>query len=86
VTGYRQMRRHARQARRAGMEPMMVINSGGQFPEPLGVVIVAALGRLAFRHRSVFAPLWGGGGGGGGGPPPPPPPPSSTQPPIPPTS
>jgi hypothetical protein len=58
VTGYRQMRRHARQARRAGMEPMMVINSGGQFPEPLGVVIVAALGRLAFRHRSVFAPLW----------------------------
>jgi S-DNA-T family DNA segregation ATPase FtsK/SpoIIIE len=69
VTGYRQMRRHARQARRAGMEPMMVINSGGQFPEPLGVVIVAALGRLAFRHRSVFAPLWVGRGRGGGAPP-----------------
>jgi hypothetical protein len=58
VSGYRQMRRRARQARRAGMEPMMVINSGDQFPEPLGIIIVAALGRLAFRHRSVFAPLW----------------------------
>ena len=36
----------------------MVINSGDQFPEPLGVIILSALGRLAFRHRSVFAPLW----------------------------
>ena len=58
MTGYRQMRRRARQARRAGMEPMMVINSGDQFPEPLGIIIVSALGRLAFRHRSVVAPVW----------------------------
>ena len=58
MTGYWQMRRHARQARRAGMQPMMVINSGNQLPEPLGIIIVSALGRLAFRHRSVFAPLW----------------------------
>ena len=58
MSGYRQMRRRARQARRAGMEPMMVINSGDQFPEPLGVIILASLGRLAFRHRSAFAPVW----------------------------
>ena len=58
MSGYRQMRRRARQARRAGMEPMMVINSGDQFPEPLGVIILSTLGRLAFRHRSAFAPLW----------------------------
>jgi S-DNA-T family DNA segregation ATPase FtsK/SpoIIIE len=58
MTGYRQMHHRARQAKRAGMQPMMVINSGDQFPEPLGIIIVSALGRLAFRHRSVFAPLW----------------------------
>jgi S-DNA-T family DNA segregation ATPase FtsK/SpoIIIE len=58
MTGYRQMRRRARQAKRAGMQPMMVINSGDQFPDPLGLIIVSALGRLAFRHRSAFAPLW----------------------------
>ena len=34
VSSYRQMRRHARQARRAGMQPMMVINAGNQLPDP----------------------------------------------------
>jgi S-DNA-T family DNA segregation ATPase FtsK/SpoIIIE len=54
MTRYRQMRRHARQARRAGMQPMMVINSGDPLPE-LAIVIMT---RWAFRHRSAFAPLW----------------------------
>jgi hypothetical protein len=60
MTRYRQMRRHARQARRAGMQPMMVINSGDPFPE-LAIVIIT---RWAFRHRSAFAPLWVAGGRG----------------------
>jgi hypothetical protein len=51
VSGYRQVRRCVRQARRAGMEPMTVINSGNQSPEPLCLVIVSALGWLAFRHQ-----------------------------------
>ena len=53
MTGYRQMRRQARQARRAGMQPMMVINSGDPFPE-LAVVIIA---RWTWRYRSELAPL-----------------------------
>ena len=53
MTGYRRMRRHARQARRAGMQPMMVINSGGPLPE-LAAVIIA---RWAWRYRSELAPL-----------------------------
>jgi hypothetical protein len=53
MTGYRQMRRHARQARRAGMQPMMVINSGDPFPE-LAVLVVI---RWARRYRSELAPL-----------------------------
>ena len=39
MTGYRQMRRQARQARRVGMQPMMVINSGDPLPELAAVVI-----------------------------------------------
>jgi S-DNA-T family DNA segregation ATPase FtsK/SpoIIIE len=54
VTSYRRMRRHARQARRAGMQPMMVINPGDQLPE-LAIMIIS---RWAYRHRSAFAPLW----------------------------
>jgi S-DNA-T family DNA segregation ATPase FtsK/SpoIIIE len=52
MTRYRQIRRHARQARRAGMQPMMIINSGDPFPELAAVVIA----RWAYRHRTAFAP------------------------------
>src|ERR1700722_11947971 len=53
MTGYRQMRRHARQARRAGMQPMMVLNAGDPFPE-LAILIIA---RWTWRYRSELAPL-----------------------------
>ena len=53
MTGYRQMRRQARQARRAGMQPMMVINSGDPLPELAAVVI----SRLLWRYRSELAPV-----------------------------
>jgi hypothetical protein len=53
MSGYRQMRRHARQARRAGMQPMMVINSGDPFPE----LAIAVIARLAWRYRSELAPV-----------------------------
>jgi S-DNA-T family DNA segregation ATPase FtsK/SpoIIIE len=53
MTSYRRMRRHARQARRAGMQPMMVIGSGDALPE-LAAVIIA---RWAWRYRSELAPL-----------------------------
>src|SRR5450756_3138107 len=48
------MRRQARRARRAGMQPMFVINSGDPLPE----LAIAVIARWAFRHRSAFAPLW----------------------------
>jgi hypothetical protein len=53
MTSYRQMRRQARQARRAGMQPMMVINSGDPFPE----LVIAVIARWAWRYRSELAPL-----------------------------
>src|SRR6266496_6503806 len=53
MTSYRRMRRHARQARRAGMQPMMVIGSGDPLPD-LAAVILA---RCAWRYRSELAPL-----------------------------
>jgi hypothetical protein len=54
MANYRQMRRRARQVRRAGMQPMMVINAdGSQFPEPAAVV----LARWAWRCRSELAPV-----------------------------
>src|ERR1700736_6361137 len=53
MSSYRQMRRHARQARRAGMQPMMVINSGDPFPERA----IAVIARLAWRYRSELAPV-----------------------------
>jgi hypothetical protein len=52
MSGNRQMRRHARQARRAGMQPMMVINSGDPFPE----LAIAVIARFAWRYRSELAP------------------------------
>jgi hypothetical protein len=53
MSSYHQMRRQARRARRAGMQPMMIIN-GDQFPTPLGVILV----RWAWRYRSEFAPVY----------------------------
>ena len=53
MTTYRRMRRQARQARRSGLQPMMVINSGEQFPETAGVILL----RWAWRYRSELAPL-----------------------------
>ncbi len=54
MASYRRMRRQARQIRRSGMQPMMVINADpGQFPIPAGVL----LARFAWRYRSELAPL-----------------------------
>jgi hypothetical protein len=53
MTSYRQMRRQSRQARRAGMQPMMVISTGDPLP-PLAAVVAA---RLVWRYRSELAPL-----------------------------
>jgi hypothetical protein len=53
VTDYRQMRRQARLARRSGLQPMMVINTGDAFPETVGVVLL----RGAWRYRSELAPV-----------------------------
>jgi hypothetical protein len=36
MTGYRQMCRQTRRARRAGLQPIMVINPDGQLPTPPG--------------------------------------------------
>jgi S-DNA-T family DNA segregation ATPase FtsK/SpoIIIE len=52
MSGYRKMRRSARQARRAGMQPMMVLNSGDPFPE----LAVAVFARWLWRYRSELAP------------------------------
>jgi hypothetical protein len=49
----RQMRRQARRARRSGLQPMLMMNSGDQFPETVGVLIF----RWAWRYRSELAPL-----------------------------
>ena len=54
MTSYRRMRGQARQIRRTGMQPMMVINADpGQFPVPVGVL----LARFAWLYRSELAPL-----------------------------
>ena len=53
MTNYRQMRRQARLARRSGLQPMMVINTGEAFPETVGVVLL----RGAWRYRSELAPV-----------------------------
>jgi FtsK/SpoIIIE family len=58
MSSYRQMRRNARQVRRAGLQPIMLINSDGQFPTPAGVV----LARLLWRYRSELTPLVVAGG------------------------
>ena len=53
MTNYRQMRRQARLARRSGLQPMMMINTGDGFPETVGVVLL----RGAWRYRSELAPV-----------------------------
>jgi hypothetical protein len=53
VSTYRRMRRQARLARRSGLQPMMVINTGDAFPETVGVL----LARWAWRYRSELAPV-----------------------------
>jgi hypothetical protein len=53
VSTYRRMRRQARLARRSGLQPMMVIDTGDGFPETAGVL----LARWAWRYRSELAPL-----------------------------
>ena len=53
MSNYRQMRRQARLARRSGLQPMMMINTGDAFPETVGVVLL----RGAWRYRSELAPV-----------------------------
>ena len=53
MSSYRKMRHQARQARRSGLQPMMVLNTGDQFPDSLGAV----LARGAWRYRSELAPV-----------------------------
>jgi hypothetical protein len=50
VTSYRQIRRQTRRARRAGLQPIVVID--GTFPVPVGVL----LARWGWRYRSEIAP------------------------------
>jgi FtsK/SpoIIIE family len=50
VSGYRQIRRQTRRARRAGLQPIVVIES--PFPVPIALL----LARLAWRYRSEIAP------------------------------
>jgi hypothetical protein len=52
MTSYRQIRRQARQARRAGMQPMMFISPGDQLPE----IALVILSRWIWRYRSELAP------------------------------
>jgi S-DNA-T family DNA segregation ATPase FtsK/SpoIIIE len=50
MSTYRQIRRHTRRARRAGLQPIVVIDSG--LPVPAAVI----LARLGWRYRSEIAP------------------------------
>jgi hypothetical protein len=54
MTSYRRMRRQARRVHRSGVQPMMLISSGDQFPEPAGVLIL----RVTWRYRSELAPAY----------------------------
>src|SRR5580704_17471097 len=50
MSTYRQIRRQTRRARRAGLQPIVVID--GPFPVPAGVIVA----RWAWRYRSEIAP------------------------------
>jgi len=54
MTSYRRMRHQARQIRRSGLQPMMVINRGDALPQTVGVLLL----RWAWRHRSELAPAY----------------------------
>jgi S-DNA-T family DNA segregation ATPase FtsK/SpoIIIE len=54
MTSYRGMRRQARRIRRTGLQPMMVINTGDQFPETAWLMIL----RWGWRYRSELAPVY----------------------------
>src|SRR3984957_5828947 len=56
MSTYRQIRRQTRRARRAGLQPIVVIDSG--LPVPAAVI----LARLAWRYRSEIAPATTAGG------------------------
>ncbi|MBV9447651.1 MAG: cell division protein FtsK [Streptosporangiaceae bacterium] len=53
MTSYRQMRRRARQARRAGMQPMMFISPGDTFPD----LAIAVIWRWVWSYRSALVPF-----------------------------
>jgi S-DNA-T family DNA segregation ATPase FtsK/SpoIIIE len=53
MTRHRQMRRHARKMRRAGLQPMVVINSDDRLPD----VVAVTLARGLWRYRSELAPF-----------------------------
>src|SRR5690242_11617502 len=50
MSTYRHIRRQTRRARRAGLQPIVVIDGG--LPVPVGLL----LARLAWRYRSEIAP------------------------------
>jgi hypothetical protein len=54
MPGRRQTRRLARRARRAGLQPVMVVSADGQFLTP--TPLIAA--RVAWRYRSELAPVF----------------------------
>jgi hypothetical protein len=53
MSSYRHMRRQARQARRAGMQPMMFINPGDSLPD----LVIVVIARWLWRYRSELAPM-----------------------------
>jgi hypothetical protein len=52
MSSYRQMRRHARRARRSGLQSIMVLSSDSQYPAPVTLLVA----RWAWRYRSELAP------------------------------
>ncbi len=56
MTSYRQIRRHARHVRRAGLQPIMIIGNDSQLPTTLGII----LAHCAWRYRSELAPFLAG--------------------------
>jgi S-DNA-T family DNA segregation ATPase FtsK/SpoIIIE len=61
VSTYRQIRSQTRRARRAGMQPIVVIDS------PLPAPVLVLLARLAWRYRSEIAPATSAGAALGAG-------------------
>jgi hypothetical protein len=49
----RRLRRHARQLRRDGFQPMMIVNQGDRLPE----TAATAIGRAIWRYRSELFPV-----------------------------